>query len=214
MRVVPVKFSLAKSFYNLYHRTNLAPQGHKLSFVALDGDDWNYIGLTEELFDDLYEQEENEDIIHRQCELDICKDGSYKVIDGGRFTAWVTFTRGKVLGVCSIGNPVARFKEKVNEITRICFPDYFVAKSNKEKKYYSKFIRESLKQYKEFYSFDKMVTYIHQNQSGKYLEYAGFVKDKLIKYSENSIGWSNRDGRTKRKPVNKYRYIWRNNHDR
>jgi hypothetical protein len=135
MRVVPIKFSLAKSFYNLYHRTNLAPQGHKLSFVALDGDDWNYLGLTEELFDDLYEQEENKDIIHRECEL-----------DDGRSTAWVTFTRGKVLGVCSIGNPVARFKEKVNEITRICFPDYFVAKSNKEKKYYSKFIRESLKQ--------------------------------------------------------------------
>ena len=54
MRVVPIKFSLAKSFYNLYHRTNLAPQGHKLSFVALDGDDWNYLGLTEELFNDLY----------------------------------------------------------------------------------------------------------------------------------------------------------------
>ena len=208
MKIIPIKFSLAKAIYNLYHKTNIAPIGHKKSYVALEGNDWNYLGLTEELFDDLYEQEENENIIHRQCELDICKDGSYKVIDGGRFSAWVTFTRGKVIGICSIGNTIARFKDKnIFEITRICFPSYFKPKNNKEKKYPSKFIRESIKDFKKNYKVSKLVTYIHNWQSGKYLEYAGFKKDKLIIYSNNFKGWSNRPNRNKPDLKPKIRFV-------
>ena len=38
----------------------------------------------------------------------------------------------------------------------------------------------------------KIVTYIHENQSGKYLEHAGFNFDKLITYKPNQKGWGSR----------------------
>ena len=120
----------------------------------------------------------------------------------------VIYTKGKVIGICSIGNTIARFKDKnIFEITRICFPSYFKPKNNKEKKYPSKFIRESIKDFKKNYKVSKLVTYIHNWQSGKYLEYAGFKKDKLIIYSNNFKGWSNRPNRNKPDLKPKIRFV-------
>ena len=44
MKIVPIKFSLAKAIYNLYHKTNIAPIGHRKSYVALEGNQWHKLG--------------------------------------------------------------------------------------------------------------------------------------------------------------------------
>ena len=193
MKIVPIKFSLAKAIYNLYHKTNIAPIGHRKSYVALEGNEWNKLGYAELLFDDL----EDFDFLENEIEIRV-DDNNDQVI----------YTKGKVIGICSIGNTIARFKDKnIFEITRICFPSYFKPKNNKEKKYPSKFIRESIKDFKKNYKVSKLVTYIHNWQSGKYLEYAGFKKDKLIVYSNNSKGWSNRSNRNKPDLKPKIRFV-------
>ena len=193
MKIVPIKFSLAKAIYNLYHKTNIAPIGHKKSYVALEGNQWHKLGYAELLFDDL----EGLDFLENEIEIRL-DDNNDQVI----------YTKGKVIGICSIGNTIARFKDKnIFEITRICFPSYFKPKNNKEKKYPSKFIRESIKDFKKNYKVSKLVTYIHNWQSGKYLEYAGFKKDKLIIYSNNFKGWSNRPNRNKPDLKPKIRFV-------
>mgnify|MGYP003122637397 FL=1 len=53
----------------------------------------------------------------------------------------------------------------------------------------------------------KFVTYIHANQSGRYLEYAGFHKDKFIEYSASAKGWANRSNRAHSDLKPKYRFI-------
>lgn len=193
MKIVPIKFSLAKAIYNLYHKTNIAPIGHRKSYVALEGNQWHKLGYAELLFDDL----EDLDFLENEIEIRL-DDNNDQVI----------YTKGKVIGICSIGNTIARFKDKnIFEITRICFPSYFKPKNNKEKKYPSKFIRESIKDFKKNYKVSKLVTYIHNWQSGKYLEYAGFKKDKLIIYSNNFKGWSNRPNRNKPDLKPKIRFV-------
>ena len=193
MKIVPIKFSLAKAIYNLYHKTNIAPIGHRKSYVALEGNQWHKLGYAELLFDDL----EDLDFLENEIEIRL-DDNNDQVI----------YTKGKVIGICSIGNTIARFKDKnIFEITRICFPSYFKPKNNKEKKYPSKFIRESIKDFKKNYKVSKLVTYIHNWQSGKYLEYAGFKKDKLIVYSNNFKGWSNRPNRNKPDLKPKIRFV-------
>ena len=193
MKIIPIKFSLAKAIYNLYHKTNIAPIGHRKSYVALEGNQWHKLGYAELLFDDL----EDLDFLENEIEIRL-DDNNDQVI----------YTKGKVIGICSIGNTIARFKDKnIFEITRICFPSYFKPKNNKEKKYPSKFIRESIKDFKKNYKVSKLVTYIHNWQSGKYLEYAGFKKDKLIVYSNNSKGWSNRPNRNKPDLKPKIRFV-------
>ena len=193
MKIIPIKFSLAKAIYNLYHKTNIAPIGHRKSYVALEGNQWHKLGYAELLFDDL----EGLDFLENEIEIRL-DDNNDQVI----------YTKGKVIGICSIGNTIARFKDKnIFEITRICFPSYFKPKNNKEKKYPSKFIRESIKDFKKNYKVSKLVTYIHNWQSGKYLEYAGFKKDKLIVYSNNFKGWSNRPNRNKPDLKPKIRFV-------
>ena len=70
--------------------------------------------------------------------------------------------------------------------------------------------KESIKQFKENYKFKKLITYIHESQKGKYLEFAGFKKDKKITYSKNCKGWANRPNRLKSNLQPKIRYVYDN----
>ena len=193
LKIRHIKFSLAKAIYEWHHKTNNPPQGHQISYVALVGDDWHYalpadyVKCQDDWFDD-----SNHDVKIRTDEA-----GDLAV-----------YTRGKIIGVCSIGNPVARWNDKkVKEITRICFTDYFHPVSNTERKYFSKLVREAMKDFVQSYEVSKFVTYIHDNQSGKYLEYAGMHKDHHKKYGASDKGWANRQGRAQSCLTGKYRFV-------
>ena len=183
-----INFELAKILYRRYHRTNNAPIGHKQSYIIYkETDNW------QKLFDADY------------CEKDFHKwfnkyyaDNSYDddfVLTSDDAGDPHLYFKGKILGILSIGNPVARFKDKkIFEITRICFlPDFNPLKDGFDLPSY--FVKESIKYFGYTYKFNKIVTYIHKNQKGKYLEFAGFKKDKEITYGKNSKGWSNRPNR-------------------
>ena len=192
MKVVPVTLQLAKIFYSRFHRTNKPPVGHKKSYVALVGDQWT---ACSKLF--YLEDLPNEWLEDKNYDFRIRLDD-----DGD----WCLYTRGQIVGICTIGRPVARWKDPgVYEFTRICFG--FNPKTNKERKYYSKFIRQSMSDFEQNYKVSKFVTYIHDYQSGRYLEYAGFQKDKHIKYSVNNKGWATRPNRSHSDLKPKIRFI-------
>ena len=192
MKVVPVTLQLAKIFYSRFHRTNKPPVGHKKSYVALLGNQWT---ACSKLF--YLEDLPNEWLEDKNYDFRIRLDD-----DGD----WCLYTRGQIVGICTIGRPVARWKDpKVYEFTRICFE--FNPKTNKEKKYYSKFIRQAMSDFEQNHKVSKFVTYIHSYQSGRYLEYAGFHKDKHIKYSANNKGWTTRPNRSNSDLKPKYRFI-------
>ena len=191
MKIHRIDFGLAKIFYQEFHKTNKPPVGHKVSYVGLLGDDWNFLAYADAL-----------DISNSWLE-DLHDDVRIRSDDAGDLCV---YTRGQIIGVCSIGRPVARWKDPgVYEITRICFN--FWPQSNKEKKYFSKFIRVAIDDFKRVEPASKFVTYIHDHQSGRYLEYAGFKKDKHIKYSENNKGWGSRQNRSSSDLSPKYRFI-------
>ena len=58
-----------------------------------------------------------------------------------------------------------------------------------------------------YHQVSKFVTYIHDYQRGRYLEYAGFKKDKHIKYSANNKGWATRPNRSHSDLKPKLRFI-------
>jgi hypothetical protein len=190
MKIHKINFTLAKLFYQEFHKTNKPPVGHKVSYVGLLGDEWTFLTYAD--FFDLpgdWVEDLNDDIMIRSNDSgDPC-----------------IYTRGKIVGVCSIGRPVARWKDPaVYEITRICFN--FWPQSNREKKYFSKLIRAAIDDFKSLHPVSKFVTYIHDNQSGRYLEYAGFKKDKHISYSKNDKGWGSRKNRSSSDLSSKYRF--------
>ena len=192
MKVVPVTLQLAKIFYSRFHRTNKPPVGHKKSYVALLGNQWT---ACSKLF--YLEDLPNEWLEDKNYDFRIRLDD-----DGD----WCLYTRGQIVGICTIGRPVARWKDpKVYEFTRICFE--FNPKTNKERKYYSKFIRQAMSNFEQNNKVSKFVTYIHDFQSGRYLEYAGFQKDKHIKYSANNRGWATRPNRSHSDLKPKLRFI-------
>ena len=43
MKIYKINFTLAKLFYQEFHRTNKPPVGHKVSYVGLLGDDWTFL---------------------------------------------------------------------------------------------------------------------------------------------------------------------------
>jgi len=191
VKIHRIDFGLAKIFYQEFHKTNKPPVGHKVSYVGLLGDDWNFLAYADAL-----------DISNSWLE-DLHDDVRIRSDDAGDLCV---YTKGQIIGVCSIGRPVARWKDPgVYEITRICFN--FWPQSNKEKKYFSKFIRVAIDDFKKVEPASKFVTYIHDHQSGRYLEYAGFKKDKHIKYSENNKGWGSRQNRSSSDLSPKYRFI-------
>jgi hypothetical protein len=192
MKVVPVTLQLAKIFYSRFHRTNKPPVGHKKSYVALLGNQWT---ACSKLF--YLEDLPNEWLEDKNYDFRIRLDN-----DGD----WCLYTRGQIVGICTIGRPVARWTDpNVYEFTRICFN--FEPKTNKERKYYSKLIREAMRDFQIDNQVSKFITYIHANESGKYLEYAGFYKDKFIKYSASSKGWATRPNRAQPNLKPKYRFI-------
>ncbi len=192
MKVVPVTLQLAKIFYSRFHRTNKPPVGHKKSYVALLGNQWTACSKLFYL----------EDLPNEWLE-DKNHDFRIRLDDDGD---WCLYTRGQIVGICTIGRPVARWKDSgVYEFTRICFE--FNPKTNKERKYYSKFIRQAMSNFEQNHKVSKFVTYIHANQSGRYLEYAGFHKDKFIEYSASAKGWANRPNRSHSDLKPKYRFI-------
>ena len=191
MKTIPVTLQLAKIFYSEFHRTNKPAAGHKKSYVALLGDEWTKCIMVDPMdLPEAWLKDEHEDLRIRYD-------------DAGD---WYLYTRGQIVGICTIGRPVARWKDpKVYEFTRICFE--FNPKTNKEKKYYSKFIRQAMSDFQLYHQVSKFVTYIHDYQSGRYLEYAGFKKDKHIKYSANNKGWATRPNRSHSDLKPKLRFI-------
>ena len=201
IKILQVNFQLAKIIYNRFHRTNLAPVGHRQSYIIIketgnyepvvnvDYDDQDFIKWFNEYYPD---NNYGDDFIWQADE------------NGDPLLSCL----GKIIGILSIGNPVARFKEQnIFEITRICFmPNFNPLKDGFELP--SKFVKESIKKFSETYNYKKIITYIHNYQKGKYLEFAGFKKDKEITYSKNSKGWSNRPNRLKADLTPKIRYIY------
>ena len=188
VRVEHLYFPLAKVLYDSFHRTNKPPVGHKQSFILIK-DTGSY-----------------EPVSHYDCHDDLFTnwfDKAYPDNYWGDDFVWkaddngdpMLYSLGKILGILSIGNPVARFKDKnIFEITRVCFhPNFNPLKDCFELP--SHFVKEATKEFGFHYDFSKIVTYIHKSQKGKYLEFAGFKKDKEMIYSKNFKGWSNRPNR-------------------
>jgi len=195
-----VNFQLAKIVYNRFHRTNVAPVGHRESYIMIQ-ETGNYEPVAHVDYDD-------EDFIKWFNEYySQNKEGDDFIWQADENGDPLLSSLGKIIGVLSIGNPIARFKDKnIFEITRICFHDKFnPLKDGFELP--SQFVKESIRQFKIGRKINKIITYIHQYQKGKYLEYAGFKKDKVIKYSKNSKGWSNRLNRRKSDLGNKIRFV-------
>ena len=162
MKVMRLKFSLAKLFLREQHRHNKTLQGHKATYVLLGEED----GLSHQVCDSVFDDELPEYILNGESE-------EFGYCDG------VLYCHRPILGTMSIGRPVARFKNKnIHEITRICFNEKW-KKSWHEKSYPSEFVKQGIDSYKELYpEVKKMITYIRQNESGAYLRHAGFRIDK------------------------------------
>jgi len=201
VKIQEIRFDLAKVFYNFYHRTNKAPAMAMRNYVALEGDDWEFLGHMDLLFDDPAQAIKLND-----------KYSGYLGIFLNDRGDWTVYTKGKFLGILSINVPSSPKlnNQNIYELTRICFPDYFEMKTNKQKKYPSKFVRECLKMFQEEYEVNKFITYLHENQNGRYLQYAGFQIDHITKHSKNSKGWSNRAGRSQGNLSNKVRFTKKN----
>ena len=202
IRVEHLHFPLARFFYDTFHRTNKPPVGHKQSFILIK-DTGNYERVSYYDYDDdefygswLQKNYPN------PCEGD---DFMWIADQNGDPTL---YSLGKILGILSIGNPVARFKDKnIFEITRVCFhPNFNPLKDGFDLP--SRFVKEAIKEFGFHYDFNKIVTYIHKSQKGKYLEFAGFKKDKDISYSENCKGWKNRPNRSGSNLKPKVRYVY------
>ena len=198
MVVKEISFWLAKEIYNFYHKSHVAPQGHIRSYVLLEDlrgceytshplmplilSDIEYAqsGIMEERLDELL-SDKNEDLFVR-----VNDDGDY----------YIYSNKFRILGVCSIGRPVARFKDpNIYEITRICFLPDFNPKAERKYSYPSKFIIQATNMFKDYFPDARIITYIHEDQSGKYLEHSNFTFDKLITYKPNQKGWASRSNK-------------------
>jgi|TARA_R100000149_G_scaffold63671_1_gene34791 hypothetical protein len=188
INIEPIDFELAKILYKRYHRTNRPPVGHRKSFII-----YNETEEWQKLFDADYSESDLHKWFNKYY-YDNSYEDDFIIVSDDAGDPHLYF-KGKILGILSIGNPVARFKnKKVFEITRICFlPDFNPLKDGFDLPSY--FVKESIKYFNYDYKFDKIITYIHKDQKGKYLEFAGFKKDKEIIYSKKFRGWSNRPNR-------------------
>jgi len=104
-------------------------------------------------------------------------------------------TRDHLFGMLTIGRPVGRFADKsIAEITRICFHKNLKLRGSEtkwERTFPSWFVKSALILFKEKNpEFHSCVTYIAENESGKFLEHAGFVCDKTIPARKH--GWEMR----------------------
>ena len=202
MKVVRIELWLAKIIYEYHHKTHLPPVGHMGSFALVDDVDWDRTWGT--LYNARHEHfyNDNQSAFIQARDLELMSDEYYhpEIKLASRYDDnngdWMMFSFPRILGICSIGRPVARFKDpNVLEITRICFLRDFDPKKERKYTYPSKFIQEVTNQVRLDIPEAKFVTYIHANQSGKYLEHAGFVNDKSIIYKPGDKGWGTRSKR-------------------
>lgn len=201
VRVEHLHFPLAKVLYDSFHRTNKPPVGHKQSFILIK-DTGSYEPVSNyDWYDDLFTNWFEKAYPNNY-------DGDDFLWSHNKHGDPTLYSLGKILGILSIGNPVARFKDKnIFEITRICFhPKFNPLKDGFELPSY--FVKKAINKFSLYYSFNKIVTYIHKWQKGKYLEFAGFQKDKDINYSVNSKGWGNRPNRSESDLRPKVRYVY------
>ena len=201
VRVEHLHFPLAKVLYDSFHRTNKPPVGHKQSFILIK-DTGSYEPVSNyDWYDDLFTNWFEKAYPNNY-------DGDDFLWSYNEHGDPTLYSSGKILGLLSIGNPVARFKDKnIFEITRVCFhPNFNPLKDGFKLPSY--FVKEAIKEFGGWYKFKKIVTYIHKGQKGKYLEFAGFKKDKDISYSKNSKGWSNRPNRSDSDLKPKVRYVY------
>nr|BDD47883.1 hypothetical protein 52 [Burkholderiaceae bacterium] len=120
-----------------------------------------------------------------------------------------------VLGYCTFARPAAPFSRKykdtsisIVDLARICFAKGWTPQNNAEKKYFSKFIRQACFLFAWQYRGVKIITtYLHLEQSGKYLQYAGFVCDRIKPRSKNCKGWQSRPNRKCSDTTTKKRFI-------
>ena len=200
METVEIEFWLAKKIYEWHHKTHKPPVGHMASFALLDDinldsqwgllyDAWEHeFGNDKSAFIEARDlQLMSDEYAHKEIKLASRYDDNYG--------DWMMYSLPRILGICSIGRPIARFKNpNVFEITRICFLEDFNPKTERKYTAPSKFITEATNLFKYFYQVPnaEFVTYIHANQSGEYLKYAGFSNDKIITYKPDSKGWGSR----------------------
>ena len=115
-----------------------------------------------------------------------------------------------VLGLVSLSRPCGRWDSdwgNVVELSRICFTPslnrrrFYTAPSlivNLACNSYAVSCEEPV---------DHFVTYVHDTESGLYLEHAGFCQAGMVIHSDNSRGWNNRAGRSECDLTNKKRYM-------
>ena len=194
MKVIRLKFSIAKLFLGKHHRHNDKLQGHKSTYVMLGDYDFESHFVADCFASDL-----PDNILSGASE-----EFGYVELGGG---TGELYCNRKILGILSIGRPVGRFKdENIHEITRICFADDW-DKTWQERKYPSLFLKLAIDGYKTLYpDAKKLVTYIRDNESGSYLKHAGLKPEKFIKYCESCSGWNNRPNRKKSDLTNKIRF--------
>ncbi len=186
--LVYLSHDLAGDVYDLFHKTHSKPAITMCNYALTVGDEW-----------------------HEFLPYDVLRYKNDWLDDSSEFISVrddMAYTRGKLIGACSVNTPVGRFNEKgIYELTRICFLDTWKPANNTQRKFFSRFIREIMNDWVSITGAKKFVTYIHHDQSGKYLEYAGFQCDKICRYSPNHKGWSTRPGRGKGDLITKKRFI-------
>ena len=189
IQIEKINFELAKLLYEKFHRTNLPPIGHKQSFII-----WKQTNEWQKLFDVDFDDDFNK--WFNKYYPNNSFDDDF-ILTSDEVGDPHLYFNGKILGILSIGNPVGRFKDKKTfEITRICFlPSFNPLKDGF--KIPSYFVKKCIEYFGYDYKYNNIITYIHKFQKGKYLEFAGFRKDKEIIYSKNFKGWANRPNRKK-----------------
>lgn len=188
---------LANEIINKFHKTHKSVTCHMRSYVAVEGDDWSPL-CHYETSKFLYKRDLNTD---PDADSDLLLYEDYE-------TPPIVYTKGKILAAIIISKPVARFKcDKTFELTRICFTPMLKFISHQSHQWPSMIVDAACDYFQSEKPAKRFVTYIHSNQSGKYLEHAGFHVDKEIQYSKNSKGWQSRPNRSSCDLVNKKRFV-------
>ena len=124
--------------------------------------------------------------------------------------SYIASYQGTVLGLVSLSRPCGRWDERwgnVVELSRICFTPslnrrrFYTAPSTIVDVVCNGYVMRCEN------PVDHFVTYVHETESGLYLEHARFEKAGMVRHSDNSYGWNSRSGRNKSDLTNKKRYM-------
>ena len=104
VRVEHLHFPLATVLYDSFHRTNKPPVGHKQSFILIK-DTCSYEPVSNyDWYDDLFTKWFEKAYPNNY-------DGDDFLWSYNEHGDPTLYSSGKILGLLSIGNPVARFKD-------------------------------------------------------------------------------------------------------